>query len=120
MAGTCDLADRRDHLLVIDDAPAVVARHRRGRCRNEIDRNAHALSLLALTPADADAAHQDEAADCDGVGCCRRRFGVSLDHLVTMPERHRSPQCAREQPCYLAGAATASRDRWASSTLSSE
>ncbi len=68
MAGSGYLADRCDDLFVIDDAAPVFAGNGgcSGRC--QVDRHSHPLLVLALPPADADAAHQHQAAHRDGVG----------------------------------------------------
>ena len=65
MPGARDLADRRDDLLVIDHAPAVLARD--GVARHEFDRDADPLLALALARAYADAARQNETAYGDRV-----------------------------------------------------
>src|SRR5216684_3589061 len=100
MPGGGDFTDCRDDLLVIDDAPAVLSRE--GVGRHQIDRDADALRVLALTRADPDAGHQDEPAHRDSVAGIRyRRRGTAggrglLDHHPsTMPEPSRSPQCVR-------------------------
>ena len=67
MPGAGNLTDRGDDLLIIDNPPAVVPGNCGGCCRDQVNRNTNALPLLALAPAYADAAHQDEAADSDRV-----------------------------------------------------
>ena len=68
MAGSGYLADRCNDLFIIDDAAPVFARNGgySGRC--QVDRHPHPLLVLALTPADADAAHQHQAPHRDGIG----------------------------------------------------
>src|SRR5438876_564985 len=62
-----DLADRPHDLLVIDDAPAVLAGEAGVGRRGQLDRNAYPLRAVALGAADPDAAHQDKAAHDDRV-----------------------------------------------------
>src|SRR6266567_994274 len=99
MPGARDFADHGDDLLVIDNAPAVLSGKSVG-C-HQIDRDANALRVLALTRADPDAGHQDKPAHGDRVAGIRyRRRGTTggrglLDHPSTMPEPSGSPQCLR-------------------------
>jgi large conductance mechanosensitive channel len=77
MTGSGDLTYRRDHLLVVDDAPAIVPRQAGIDRRGQLDRHADPLRSVALGTPDTDAAHQHEAAYDDRIPLRQRaRFGV--------------------------------------------